>query len=345
MSSRAEPSMVSAPGARTTPAAPPTSCPSRASCSPTSRPRSRPTSASATCRRASSSRAWRARRRWRASRSSGGTRAWSWSATARRPGSFGRTGPCSSAGRPLETLARQLGRYRAARDPELPPFTGGFLGYFALRRRAPVGAAARPAARRPRVSLSFAWPSWTRSSSSTIGATPCASSRTRSSTRTAAPRPRESAGARAHRPGPRPAPGPPAPGAAGGAGRRSTPRSNWTPEAYCAAVERAQEHIRAGDIYQVILSQRFATPVPGLDPLAIYRALRVVNPSPYMFFLDAGDGATLVGSSPERLVRLEDGRIEMRPLAGTRPRGARPGRGRGRTPARSSPIPRSGPST
>ncbi|MGH7359149.1 MAG: anthranilate synthase component I family protein, partial [Candidatus Rokuibacteriota bacterium] len=71
----------------------------------------------------------------------------------------------------------------------------------------------------------------------------------------------------------------------------------------------------------VILSQRFATPVPGLDPLAIYRALRVVNPSPYMFLLDAGDGATLVGSSPERLVRLEDGRIEMRPLAGTRPRG------------------------
>ena len=100
-----------------------------------------------------------------------------------------------------------------------------------------------------------------------------------------------------------------------------SPRSNWTPEAYCAAVERAQAHIRAGDIYQVILSQRFATPVPGLDPLAIYRALRVVNPSPYMFLLDAGDGATLVGSSPERLVREEDGRIEMRPLAGTRPRG------------------------
>jgi anthranilate synthase component 1 len=93
-----------------------------------------------------------------------------------------------------------------------------------------------------------------------------------------------------------------------------------TPEAYGAAVERAQEHIRAGDIYQVILSQRFAAPVPGLDPLAIYRALRVLNPSPYMFLLDAG-AATLVGSSPERLVRLEEGRVDMRPLAGTRPRG------------------------
>jgi len=93
-----------------------------------------------------------------------------------------------------------------------------------------------------------------------------------------------------------------------------------TAEDYCGAVERAQEYIRAGDIYQVILSQRFATPVPGMDPLAIYRALRVVNPSPYMFLLDVGSG-TLVGSSPERLVRLEDGRVEMRPLAGTRPRG------------------------
>jgi anthranilate synthase component I len=99
-----------------------------------------------------------------------------------------------------------------------------------------------------------------------------------------------------------------------------TPRSNVTPEAYGAAVERAQEYIRAGDIYQVILSQRFATPVPGLDPLAIYRALRVLNPSPYMFLLDTG-AATLVGSSPERLVRLEGGRVDMRPLAGTRPRG------------------------
>jgi anthranilate synthase component 1 len=97
-------------------------------------------------------------------------------------------------------------------------------------------------------------------------------------------------------------------------------RSNVTAEAYCAAVARAQEYIRAGDIYQVILSQRFATPVPGLDPLAIYRALRVLNPSPYMFFLDIG-GSTLVGSSPERLVRVEEGRIDMRPLAGTRPRG------------------------
>jgi anthranilate synthase component 1 len=96
-----------------------------------------------------------------------------------------------------------------------------------------------------------------------------------------------------------------------------------TPEAYCAAVERAKAYIRAGDIYQIILSQRFGVPVPGLDPLALYRALRVVNPSPYMFLLEAAD-FTLVGSSPERLVRLEGGRVEMRPLAGTRRRGQDP---------------------
>jgi anthranilate synthase component 1 len=98
------------------------------------------------------------------------------------------------------------------------------------------------------------------------------------------------------------------------------PRAETTPEAYCAAVERAQEYIRAGDIFQVILSQRFAAPVPGLDPLAIYRTLRRLNPSPYMFLLDAG-GAWLAGASPERLVRLEHGRLDMRPLAGTRRRG------------------------
>jgi anthranilate synthase component 1 len=98
------------------------------------------------------------------------------------------------------------------------------------------------------------------------------------------------------------------------------PRAYTTPAAYCAAVERAQEYIRAGDIFQVILSQRFAAPVPGLDPLAIYRALRRLNPSPYMFLLDVGAG-WLAGASPERLVRLEQGRVDMRPLAGTRRRG------------------------
>ena len=89
-----------------------------------------------------------------------------------------------------------------------------------------------------------------------------------------------------------------------------------------AAVERAKEYIHAGDIFQVVLSQRFSLAYEG-DPLNLYRALRQVNPSPYLFFLDAGDYA-IAGSSPEVLVRVEEGRAELLPIAGTRPRGATP---------------------
>jgi anthranilate synthase component 1 len=86
------------------------------------------------------------------------------------------------------------------------------------------------------------------------------------------------------------------------------------------AVGRALEYIRAGDIMQVVLSQRLHAPFAGA-PLNLYRALRTLNPSPYMFYMDLG-GLHLVGSSPEILVRLEDGQVTVRPIAGTRPRGA-----------------------
>jgi anthranilate synthase component 1 len=86
-----------------------------------------------------------------------------------------------------------------------------------------------------------------------------------------------------------------------------------------AAVEAAQEHIAAGDIFQVVLSQRFSAPYDG-DGLDLYRVLRAVNPSPYMFYLRTPD-ATLVGSSPEPLVRVDGDDVLTRPLAGTRPRG------------------------
>jgi anthranilate synthase component 1 len=95
--------------------------------------------------------------------------------------------------------------------------------------------------------------------------------------------------------------------------------SNFTPQAYEQVVERAKEYIRAGDIIQVVPSQRFQVPI-DVDPFDIYRALRTVNPSPYMFYLKCGD-LTLVGSSPEVNVRLEGSLIELRPLAGTRRRG------------------------
>ncbi len=95
--------------------------------------------------------------------------------------------------------------------------------------------------------------------------------------------------------------------------------ANVLKEDFLSAVERSKEYVISGDIVQVVLSQRFERS-SRVDPFTIYRALRVINPSPYMYYLDAGD-AQLVGSSPEILVRVESGRIVLRPIAGTRRRG------------------------
>ncbi len=89
---------------------------------------------------------------------------------------------------------------------------------------------------------------------------------------------------------------------------------------YCDSVSKAKEYIRNGDVFQVVLSQRFSADYFG-DPLPVYRALRTVNPSPYMFYIRLEDAA-VIGSSPEMLVRVTDERIETCPIAGTRPRGA-----------------------
>ncbi|MDE1466650.1 anthranilate synthase component I [Aurantiacibacter sp. D1-12] len=89
---------------------------------------------------------------------------------------------------------------------------------------------------------------------------------------------------------------------------------------YADMVLRAKEYITAGDIFQVVLAQRFTCPFP-LPPIALYRALRRVNPSPFLYFLDM-PGFAVVGSSPEILVRVRDGEVTIRPIAGTRPRGA-----------------------
>ncbi len=100
------------------------------------------------------------------------------------------------------------------------------------------------------------------------------------------------------------------------------PESSVTREQFIEAVEVAKEHIRAGDIFQVVLSHRMSAPVtqPAFEA---YRALRVTNPSPYMYFLRLGEFA-VVGSSPEVLVRRTDSTVEVRPIAGTRPRGRGP---------------------
>jgi anthranilate synthase component I len=96
--------------------------------------------------------------------------------------------------------------------------------------------------------------------------------------------------------------------------------SNFTQPEYEQAVLKAKEYIKAGDIFQVVPSQRFHITISA-EPFEVYRALRLINPSPYMYFLRCGD-ATIVGASPEVMVRLEGDRIELRPIAGTRRRGA-----------------------
>lgn len=111
--------------------------------------------------------------------------------------------------------------------------------------------------------------------------------------------------------------------AAKGDSQRSSWVSNLEQADFEAAVRRAKEYIAAGDIFQVVLSQRLSRRTTA-DAFTIYRALRMLNPSPYMFYFELPDGLRLIGSSPEMMVRLEKDLAEVRPIAGTRPRGADP---------------------
>lgn len=97
------------------------------------------------------------------------------------------------------------------------------------------------------------------------------------------------------------------------------PQSNMAKAKFHAMIEKAKEYILAGDIFQTVLSQRFEVPF-SLPPFSLYRSLRRLNPSPFLFYLDFGE-FSIVGSSPEILVRLRDGKVTIRPIAGTRPRG------------------------
>src|SRR5204862_3530952 len=100
------------------------------------------------------------------------------------------------------------------------------------------------------------------------------------------------------------------------------PTSNTSADEFKAMVACAKDYIVAGDIFQVVLSQRFEAPF-SLSPFSLYRALRRVNPAPFLFFLDFG-GFAVAGSSPEILVRVRQDTVTIRPIAGTRPRGATP---------------------
>ena len=109
---------------------------------------------------------------------------------------------------------------------------------------------------------------------------------------------------------------------AGHPGELAIPASNFSQRDFEQSVQAAQEYIRCGDIFQVVLSQRFEAPLQA-DPFNVYRALRYVNPSPYMFFLKRGD-LCVTGASPEMLVRVQERQLEYRPIAGTRRRGRDP---------------------
>ncbi|MEL7086818.1 MAG: chorismate-binding protein, partial [Cyanobacteria bacterium J06597_1] len=100
------------------------------------------------------------------------------------------------------------------------------------------------------------------------------------------------------------------------------PVSNFTKEGYKAAVEAAKEYIKAGDIFQVVPSQRWTQDFPR-PPFTLYRSLRRTNPSPFLFYFNF-DSFQVIGSSPEILVRAMQGEVTIRPIAGTRPRGATP---------------------
>ena len=99
-------------------------------------------------------------------------------------------------------------------------------------------------------------------------------------------------------------------------------QSNWTRDDYLRAVERCKQYVSDGDVIQVVLSQRFSRRT-GAHPFEVYRSLRAINPSPYMYFLRFRD-SYLVGASPELLVNIQDGLVEVHPIAGTRPRGTKP---------------------
>lgn len=104
------------------------------------------------------------------------------------------------------------------------------------------------------------------------------------------------------------------------ANRKLNIKSNFTKKSFCDIVRKAKEYIKSGDIIQVVLSQRLEAGLGKRNPFSVYRNLRSINPSPYMFYLKFKD-VKLIGSSPEIMVRCEDGKIELRPIAGTRPRG------------------------
>ncbi len=233
-------------------------------------------------------------------------------------------------GPPMAELARHLDRYRLepASDPDAPPLRGGAIGHLSydlgrlFERLAPV-AAAEPRATDLRLGFYDLILAFDRRERR---AWICSSGFPEQTPEARATRARERAGHLARRieaPAPAPSPAVPVEGW----------RSTFTEDRFCDAVRRVQEHIRAGDIYQANLAQRFEAPLPeGFDPWAFYRVLRRVNPAPFAAFLSDGE-TVIASSSPEQFLRLEHGRVEARPIKGTIARSADPEADRARAGA------------
>jgi anthranilate synthase component 1 len=222
-------------------------------------------------------------------------------------------------GDPLRLLEKELAGYRPVAVPGLPPFTGGAVGYLGYEFIHGVEKTV-PLAARDELGVPVMWfmlcdsvVAFDRAHQTMrlivnahVGADPAAAY---DSACGELERMRAALA--------RPTPLTPATLAETGPAR--VPPGNFTKAAFEKTVEDSKEFIRAGDIFQIVLSQRFTREFTK-SPLDLYRALRMVNPSPYMFLLEAGDFA-LVGASPEVHVRLTGRKVEIRPIAGTRPRG------------------------
>jgi anthranilate synthase component 1 len=225
---------------------------------------------------------------------------------------------------PVALLRERMARYKPVRIPGLPPLTGGTIGYFAydmVRITERIPATGRDDTRTDDAALMFflglvafdhvrqrVW------IIRNVQIPPKAGARALRAAYDAAAREIERTRRALQRPEPRTSRRRPA-----AAKLRIT--SNMSRASFLAAVRRVKRYIGAGDIFQAVLSQRFSTRLPrGADPFEIYRALREVNPSPYLFYLRMGDTSVL-GASPEMLIKVQGREAFYRPIAGTRPRG------------------------
>ncbi len=223
------------------------------------------------------------------------------------------------AGDPYALVAAELGRFRPAGLPGLPPFAGGAVGMFAydlVRTVEPLGAPNPDPVGLPDLALMLTDPLVTfdhLKRTVTVLANVYADEDLEASYASAL---ETIAEIRWRLAGPVPRPArPPA------RDRRAPPfEANMSRERFESIVARIIEYIRAGDAYQVVPSQRWSAPAP-VEAFSIYRGLRAVNPSPYMYFLDFGD-FEIAGASPEPLITVSGRRVSTRPIAGTRPRGA-----------------------